>query len=129
MFVNMYFFGNLCTALLGPKINCFKFGIYKIASSSQLWLNIHQFITRGLFIAEHIWVKVVDYICCNKSADQSNGPSDQNSHIVGAGRVVLRGSFRAVPIWGPVVTWKHKGWQIEFFSTLVSNSTSFSFKV
>lgn len=66
----------------------------------QPWLNVHQVITGGLFIAEDVGVKVVDCICCDESADQSDGPGNQNSHIVGAGhgRVPVR-----VPVWGPVV--------------------------
>lgn len=59
----------------------------------------------GLLIAEGIGVKVVDCVSCDEGDDKSDGPDNQNRHIAEA----------MVPIWGPVVAWKHSGSQSEWF--------------
>lgn len=68
----------------------------------------------------------MDCICGDEGADQSNGPGDQNSHIVGATGTLDRvkgtsgwGTLDRVPVWGPVVAWQHKARQTEWVSILV----------
>ena len=40
---------------------------------------------------------------CDEGEDEGNGPYNQNVHGVGA-----TSSQGGVPVWGPVVAWKHK---------------------
>lgn len=67
------------------------------------WVSHVHTTTGGLFIAEHIGVKVVDCIRCDEGADEGKGPDNQNRHIVWS-----TGRKSRVPVWGPVGAWKQK---------------------